>query len=381
MPELRKSGHGKQKGAGWAPETYSRTTPPQLYGKPRADRAMVAMKWLLGAWSPPWELGVRAPSPALSAATTVVSVARRTVVAGDGSVVELVLDAAPGETLPTWTAGAHIRVHLPSSRVREYSLCGDPDGRGYRIAVRKVSDEGASGEVHSLALGATLRISRPINAFPLALPGHGSSAGAVHFIAAGIGITPILPMIMTAERWSVPWTLLYLGRSRHDLPFLDRLAAYGNRVTIHVDDESGVMTGEDLQDSLPPGAALYLCGPARFVDLAVARFGDSPECAELHFERFGGAAGSGGKAFTVSFRSGRAPVQVSEDEGMLDALVRDDASISYSCRQGFCGTCRLKILDGEVIHRDSTLTDLERARGYMLPCVSRAGGDDLVIDL
>lgn len=122
-----------------------------------------------------------------------------------------------------------------------------------------------------------------------------------------------------------------------------------------------------MKDSLPPGAALYLCGPARFVDLAVARFGDSPECAELHFERFGRAAGSGGTAFTVSFRSGRAPVQVSEDEGMLDALVRADPSIGYSCRQGFCGTCRLKILDGEVIHRDSTLTDLERARGTCCP--------------
>ena len=224
------------------------------------------------------------PRPASSAATMTVSVAGRTVVAGDGSVVELALAAAPGEELPTWTAGAHIRVHLPSSRVREYSLCGDPDERGYRIAVRKVSDEGASGEVHSLALGQVLRISRPIKAFPLALPGHGSSAAAVHFIAAGIGITPILPMIMTAERWSVPWTLLYLGRSRHDLPYLDKLAAYGNRVTLRTDDESGVMTADELGDSLPPGAALYLCGPARFVDLAVARFGDAPECAELHFE-------------------------------------------------------------------------------------------------
>jgi ferredoxin len=73
---------------------------------------------------------------------------------------------------------------------------------------------------------------------------------------------------------------------------------------------------------------------------------------------------------------------VAADRSILDVLLEVDRATPYSCRQGFCGTCRQHVLRGTAEHRDRHLTDAERAAGDILVCVSRApGGEKLVLDL
>jgi glycolate oxidase FAD binding subunit len=103
---------------------------------------------------------------------------------------------------------------------------------------------------------------------------------------------------------------------------------------------------------------------------------------ELHFERFAAPPVVDGTEFSVSVASSGAAVRVGADETLLGALKRDGVHAPYSCQQGFCGTCRVRVLGGDVEHRDTLLTDPERDAGMMLVCVSRAAGDaELILDL
>lgn len=355
--------------------------PAQLYGAPRADYVMVATRSLVGAWMPVWERLIRYRTLEPRAADTDVVVLDRRSAAEDGSVVELTLGSTSrARPLAAWTAGAHIRLRLPSGRTREYSLCGDPlDADSYRIAVRRLSDDGASAEVHALEIGDFVSASHPRNAFPLALPGHGSTARRLHFIAGGIGITPILPMIDAAERHGAPWTLTYLSRTAASKAYRDRLAVHADRVRLRTDDVDGFPDVARLVAEIEPDAAVYLCGPPALTDQLIARLKVADLGCEVHVERFGTPSITG-HAFTVNLGSGGRSVQVGADESMLHAIAREVPSVSYSCRQGFCGSCKLKVV-GAVRHADSILTDNERAAGFMLPCVSRAEGDSLSVEL
>jgi ferredoxin-NADP reductase len=189
--------------------------------------------------------------------------ADRKVVAHDQDVIALYLRRSDGGRLPRWHPGAHIDVHLPSGLVRQYSLCGDPASQdAYRIAVRRIPDGGGGSlEMHDLRVGATVTTHGPRNAFPLTVPGYGSPAQRFRFIAGGIGITPILPMLGLASSLGVDWTMVYAGRSRDSLPFVDELARFGDRVQIRTDDV-GLPTASELLGDCPDGTAVYACGPA-----------------------------------------------------------------------------------------------------------------------
>ncbi|WP_371615581.1 2Fe-2S iron-sulfur cluster-binding protein [Streptomyces sp. NBC_00454] len=286
-------------------------------------------------------------------------------------VLSLVLESPE---LPEWTPGAHVDVQLPSGLVRQYSLCGDPSAKGrYTIAVRLVEDgRGGSREAHAqLVEGAELPVRPPRNRFPL------EPADSYAFVAGGIGITPILPMLRAADARGASWTLLYGGRSRASMPFLAELASYGDRVTIAAQDESGLPDLARL--SAPaPGTLVYCCGPAPLMAAVQAAV---PESVPVHLERFAPATGSAdARPFTVELqRSGRL-VEVAAEESALTAVRRELPNTPYSCEQGFCGTCQHQVLSGAVDHRDTLLTDGER-EDSMLLCVSRAATDHLVLDL
>ena len=308
-------------------------------------------------------------------------VAERTVVATDQDVVSLRLTKPEGgAALPSWRPGAHLDVYLPSGRKRQYSLCGDPaDRTSYRIAVRRIPNGlGGSVEMHDLQPGAVLQVSRPRNAFPLALPGHGSPADRLHFVAGGIGITPILPMLRLADALEVDWSMVYVGRRLDTLPFLDELTAYADRVSVRTDDSDGLPTAADLLAGVESGTAVYCCGPVPMIDvLRTGLLGRTD--VEFHSERFSTPPVIDGRAFTLELENTGEIFEVPADRSMLDVLAEAHPAIPYSCRQGFCGTCKLTVLEGEADHRDGSLTDSERAAGCLLPCVSRAGYDRLVV--
>jgi ferredoxin-NADP reductase len=323
-----------------------------------------------GAWA---VTGLRRPArPRACDRTFALTVVDRQVVARDENVVALTLASADGSALPAWHPGAHLDIHLPSGRVRQYSLCGEPEQHGsYRIAVRRIPDGGGgSVEVHdALPIGSTVTTSGPRNAFPLSVPGYGSPTRTMRFVAGGIGITPILPMLGLAQRLGVDWSMVYVGRSADSIPFLDEVRRFGTRIEIRTDDVHGIPSADDLLGECVTGTTVYACGPAEMISAVRRRLigrGD----VELHFERFAAPPVVDGEPFTVSVES--AQVSVAADETLLGALRRAGVPAPYSCQQGFCGTCRIRVLNGEVQHRDTLLTEAERDDGMMLTCVSRA---------
>ncbi|MFE3094821.1 PDR/VanB family oxidoreductase [Streptomyces sp. NPDC059248] len=307
-----------------------------------------------------------------------VVVAERATVA-DG-VVRLRLEAAAGAPpLPPWEPGAHIDLVLPSGPVRQYSLCGDPaDTRTYTVAVRlAATGAGGSREVHQrLAEGTEIEVRGPRNRFPLV-----PSASYV-FVAGGIGITPVLPMLRAADAAGARWRLLYRGRSRASMPFADeveRLGAPGGtgRVTVSAGDESGrpdlgFLTG------LGPETAVYCCGPDGLMAAVTALL---PADRPPRRERFtAGVPAPGGTAFDVELRRSGRTVRVAPGRSVLAAVREVLPDVAYSCRQGFCGTCRQRVLSGTVDHRDDLLTDAEREDSLLI-CVSRGLDGKLVLDL
>lgn len=309
-------------------------------------------------------------------------VVRRRNVARDGTVVELTVAAHDGTALPPWHPGAHIDTHLPSGRTRQYSLCGDPRRtQEYRFAVRRTCDgSGSSKEAHGLRVNQVIEISTPRNAFLMPLPGSASRAQRLHFIAGGIGITPILPMARLAERTGVPWSLCYIGRHRDNLPFLDELSVFGDKVRVHTTDQHGRPGTTELLAGADETTAVYVCGPPPMVDAVRRTVAPGPE---LHFERFSPLPVVDGKPFEVMLARSATVIQVGAQQSTLAALQSYLPHVSYSCRQGYCGSCVQQVLAGDVDHRDNLLTDEQRELGQMLVCVSRAKPTSapLVLDL
>ncbi|MEV5833300.1 PDR/VanB family oxidoreductase [Nocardia sp. NPDC052112] len=293
------------------------------------------------------------------------SVARET-----DDVVGLTLRATRGGPLPRWRPGSHVDVFLPSGRQRQYSLCGDPSDRfRYRIAVRLIPDGGGgSREVHeTLRTGGGLRIRGPRNAFTFI------DAPSYLFLAGGIGITPILPMVRAAGSRG---QLVYVGRSRDTMPFLHELPG----ADVRPDDEFGVPDIAELIARAEPGAAVYVCGPPPMLAAAQRHMFELNPTGSLHTERFSALPVVDGRAFDISLARTGGTVHVAADETALTALRRRLPDIAYSCQQGFCGTCKVGVAAGSVDHRDRLLIESERA-DHMLACVSRAVGEELVLDL
>ena len=309
----------------------------------------------------------------------VVTVTERRVVAE--GVVEFELRRPDGSRLPDWAPGAHIDIVLPDGTTRQYSLCGDRwDAATYRIAVlRESAGRGGSITLHdSVRVGDVLGFGGPRNNFRLA------PADRYLFIAGGIGITPIVPMIRQADLLGADWSLLYLGRSRSALAYAQELSAFGGRVSVRCADEVG---RSELAEWRPADAdvRVYACGPSRLLD-AVEAWGAAPGGLAPKTERFTAAATAARSAPRAAFdvvaaRSGRSTT-VGQDETVVTALRRIGIDVLTSCAQGVCGTCETDVVSGRPDHRDSLLSDAEQAASAcMFPCVSRSLDSRLVLDL
>ncbi|MEU0312871.1 PDR/VanB family oxidoreductase [Nocardioides sp. NPDC006273] len=266
---------------------------------------------------------------------------------------------------------------------RQYSLCGNPDDRmTWRVAVlREENGRGGSRYIHEeVREGEQVLARGPRNHFPL-LPGAG-----YHFIAGGIGITPLLPMMAQATRDGVDWHLTYGGRSKQSMAFADELEkTYPGRVTYHPQDVCGLIDLDTLLAGLQPSTEVYACGPGPLLDALAQRMADRPEC--LHLERFAPLKSKGPverRAFDIELASSGRVLTVTPGESVLDVLLDNDVYIESSCEEGTCGSCETRIVSGEVDHRDAILSDAERAKGEsLMVCVSRAAATcpRLVLDL
>jgi ferredoxin-NADP reductase len=305
--------------------------------------------------------------------------------------VSLRLRGHAGSPLPAWTPGAHIDVVLPSGLVRQYSLCGEPDDPEYMIAVLREPDgRGGSAEIHDTALvGRQVRIHGPHNRFEL------EPAPAYVFLAGGIGITPLLPMIRDTATQGLPWELHYGGRRRDTLAFTAELRALANRpdggLTLYSDDIDGPLPLPAIVERAPDHAALFACGPAGMLVAVRAAAERHRPGLQVRFERFF-AEPSGiddpaepateDMSFEVELSQTGEKVTVLPGQSILDAVRPLRPQILSSCEEGFCGTCETKVLGGTPIHRDTILNEKERARTTsMLICVGGCASARLVLDL
>ncbi|MFC7339811.1 PDR/VanB family oxidoreductase [Saccharopolyspora griseoalba] len=291
-------------------------------------------------------------------------------------------DPAGGE-LPRWEPGAHLSLRLGNGLVRQYSLCGDPAERDrWTVAVlREPNSRGGSAWVHErLTAGTLVEVEGPQNNFAL------EGAERHLLIAGGIGVTPLRAMAGQLDGDDADWRMVYCGRSRSGMAFVDELAELGgHRVRVHADDEHGGppdLTGELA--GLAPGTLVYCCGPEPLLNAVEAAL---PDSADLRVERFraperSAAAAPDADSFDVVCASSGVRVPVGADRSVLEVLDEAGVAVPSSCQEGICGTCETKVLSGSPDHRDFVLSPAEQESGNtMMICVSRCRSAELVLDL
>ncbi len=294
-------------------------------------------------------------------------------------VVLLTLRDPSGAELPAWTPGAHLDLVLTEDLVRQYSLCGDPGERSvYRVAVlREPAGRGGSAYVHDVVSeGDTVLVRGPRNRFALVdAPGY-------VFVAGGIGITPLVPMIAAAHAAGADWQLVHGGRSRASMAFTELAGRHPDRVALVPQDEAGLLDVAGIL-AAAAGRPVYCCGPEGL--LAAVEAEGERLGVPVHVERFSarpGALDGPDEAFEVELSGSGTVVAVPAGCSILDALEGAGIATLSSCREGTCGTCETGVLAGEPDHRDSLLTEEEQASNeVMMLCVSRSRSPRLVLEL
>jgi vanillate O-demethylase ferredoxin subunit len=314
-----------------------------------------------------------------------VIVTRKTCEAKD--ICSLELARPEGGALPSFSAGSHIDVHLPSGVVRQYSLCNPPEEtHRYLIGVLKdPASRGGSLAVHEqVEEGSRLTISEPRNLFALA---HGARRSLL--LAGGIGITPILCMAERLAQMSAEFDLHYCTRSAERTAFAERIrqSTFARQAHFHFDDgpvEQKLDAATVLQNP-QPDIHLYVCGPNGFMNhvLETARTHGWPE-AQLHREYFAAAPMPevSDETFDVQLASSGQVFVIPAERSVADVLLEAGIDIPLSCEQGICGTCLTRVLEGEPDHRDLFMTKEEHARNdQFTPCCSRSKSPRLVLDI
>jgi ferredoxin-NADP reductase len=297
-------------------------------------------------------------------------------------VVSIRLAAEDGSDLPVVECGAHIDLMLRPDLIRQYSLCGEPDVRNHwTIAVlREEKGRGGSAFVHDeLRVGAVVPVAGPRNNFKLV------SAESYLFIAGGIGITPLLPMIKHVAGQGKPYKLLYGGRRRASMAFLRQLESCRPHVTIAPQDEVGLLDLDQAIADSHSDSAVYCCGPEVLIQ-AVEQACQTHGRSEPFVERFGARIRSdtkgfaGNSSFEIELSETGRRFLVPADKSIIEVLAEAGVYAPTSCTEGYCGACETQVLEGIPDHRDDYYTDEERAKNdRMMICVGRSKTPLLVL--
>jgi ferredoxin-NADP reductase len=249
----------------------------------------------------------------------------------------------------------------------------------WRLGILREVGGDSSVYVHDrLQPGDVVRVRGPRNNFPL------TPASRYLFVAGGIGITPLLPMIASAEEAGADWRLVYGGRQRASMAFLDELSRYGDRVSVCPQDETGLLDLDGLLGDPREDTAVYCCGPEPLL-AAVEQWCATWPPGALHVERFAPkpmAEPARAETFDVVLAQSELTLPVPPGRSVLEVVEEAGIAVLSSCAEGTCGTCETPVLDGVPEHRDSVLSEEERAANdCMMICVSRSCTNRLVLDL
>ncbi|MEU4286850.1 PDR/VanB family oxidoreductase [Kribbella sp. NPDC026596] len=297
-------------------------------------------------------------------------------------VTELLLVADDASELPSWAPGSHIDVQVRPGLVRQYSLCGDPEDRSqWRIAVLREPESrgGSIALCERIQSGDVLTATAPRNHFPL----HESPRYL--FIAGGIGITPIIPMIAAAHAAGADWRLVYGGRSEASMAYRDEVGSFDpGRVLEWPQDRRGLIELDQLLDEPQPGTLIYCCGPEPLIAAVEARSAHWPH-RTLQVERFAPRSlteVAPNTSFEIELVDSDEVLVVPPGKSILEVVDEAGIYVLSNCEEGTCGTCQTTVLEGVPDHRDSVLDEDERAANdTMMICVSRALSSRLVLDL
>lgn len=311
-----------------------------------------------------------------------VVVAKKTIEANNMISMELVDPA--GAELPAFSAGSHIDVAIPGGIMRQYSLANSPSDRSrYIIGVWKdANSRGGSKALHqSVNVGDTLKVSEPRNNIDV-------PADLKHAVlmARGIGVTPMLSIAADLKAKGIPFELHYMfaGGSPDSFRAMIEASPFAENTTFYLEASATMLNPATVLAEQPEDAHLFICGVDWWLDPVIAGIEKKGWTADrIHIERFNGKAGPilMDKVFDVKIASTGAIFKIPGDKSVTSYLEEKGVKIPTACEQGACGTCKVKVLEGEVDHRDKRLKPDERAAGWFLPCVSRGKGGVLVLDL
>lgn len=295
-------------------------------------------------------------------------------------VISVLLTDPGGADLPAWEPGAHIDVGVPDGSTRQYSLCGHIDDlKRYRIGVlREPESRGGSEYLHTgLQVGDRLTIRGPRNNFALVDAPHHV------FVAGGIGITPLLPMLTRVGSRGGTWRMVYGGRTRDAMAFCNELPG---EVAIVPQDEHGHPDLDELLTDVPVGTLVYCCGPSGLIEAVRKRCASWADPDAVRFELFTApdddADPEEQQPFEVELAHTGTSFVVQPGESILDHALAWGADIIFDCQDGICGSCETPILEGRAAHRDHVLTHAEREENTcMMICISRSATSRLVLDL
>jgi len=296
-------------------------------------------------------------------------------------IISLTVEDPNGRKLPRWTPGSHLEV-LIGDFVRKYSLCGAQEDP-YRFQIAVLEDllgRGGSSYIHAHAkAGMLIGINGPKNNFRL-------DETAVHYtlIAGGIGITPIIAMADRLKRIGRSYEIHYAGRSIENMAFISRLQRdHGNCLHLYPTKGGRRLDLRTCLDAVIPGGKVYACGPERLLNRLSSLTKDWPENV-LHVEHFSSDSSRLNPAnevgFDVELRDSGLTIHVPPDKTILQALRNAGVDVQSDCEEGLCGTCEVKLIEGDVDHRDKVLTRSERRENSrMMTCCSRALSGKIVL--
>jgi len=302
------------------------------------------------------------------------------------NMVSFELTDPDGADLPAFSAGSHIDVTIPGGLVRQYSLCNSSAERNrYVIGVWKdANSRGGSKALHEeVKEGDTLQVGLPRNRFRV--PRNTKQA---ILLARGIGITPILSIADYLKSQNIPFELHYVYAlmspgSFHGM-IQDSNFAENTKFYYEASELNQLLNPAAILSGQPEDMQLFICGADWWQDPIINMAKQKGFAEErIHAERFTAKVPAAilDKVFEVKIASTGNVYKIPGDKTVTAFLEEQGIKIPTSCEQGMCGTCKIKVLEGEADHRDKRLNPQQKEEGFFLPCVSRAKGDLLVLDL
>lgn len=273
--------------------------------------------------------------------------------------------------------GSHIDLKVTidgQEAKRSYSVVESIDGgRALAISVMLAPlSRGGSIFMHALVVGDQLEITQPLQNFPLRV-----GAPRYLLLAGGIGITAIANMAAVLKRIKADYTLVYVGRNRNAMAYLEELQAeHAENLEVHVDDEGTSLSVPELVARAEEGTELYMCGPIRLMDAVRRGWTDRElDLPSLRYETFGNSGWYAPEEFIVRVPRLDLEITVPQGRSMLEALEDAGAEMMFDCRKGECGLCEVQVLslEGRIDHRDVFFSERQqRLSTKMNCCVSRA---------